>query len=74
MTTSSLPAERFTVAGKPVRCSHCGNTEFASRKILMNTRGVTFFNLDWLNRGAFTLTCQHCGHIEWFSTAPEAGG
>ncbi|ACB77570.1 hypothetical protein [Opitutus terrae] len=74
MRTSSLPIERFAIAGKPIRCPHCQGTEFSSRQVLMNTRGVTFFNLDWLNRGAFALTCQTCGRIEWFSRRPDAGG
>jgi predicted nucleic-acid-binding Zn-ribbon protein len=65
-------SKNFIVAGKPVRCPHCLNTEFESREILLNTRGATFFNFDWLNRGAVTLTCTHCSRIEWFNEAPHA--
>lgn len=61
----------FAAAGKQVRCPHCGHFEFESREILMNTRGASFLNLDWLNRGAVALTCQHCSRIEWFQQVPE---
>lgn len=63
--------DQFTAAGKSVQCPHCGGTEFEQREILLNTRGATFLNLDWLNRGATTLTCRKCGRIEWFSAVPQ---
>jgi predicted nucleic-acid-binding Zn-ribbon protein len=58
-------------AGKPIHCLHCGQGEFESRKILLNTRGATFFNFDWLNRRATALTCARCGRIDWFATEPQ---
>lgn len=61
----------FTLAGKPVCCSHCEHTEFDAREILLNTRTATFFNVDWLNRGATALTCRRCAHIEWFNLSLE---
>ncbi|AOS43206.1 hypothetical protein Verru16b_00249 [Lacunisphaera limnophila] len=64
----------YQIAGKQVHCAHCGQTEFESRKVLLNTRGATFFNFDWLNKGATALTCQHCSRIEWFAQEPQAGG
>lgn len=57
----------FTIAGIPVRCSHCDHTEFDAREVLLNTRAATFFNLDWANRGATVLTCRRCTHLEWFN-------
>ena len=71
MTTTS-PSPHFTAAGKPVRCPHCGGTEFDRKDVLMNTRGATFFNLDWLNRKAVALTCRQCSRIEWYATVAEA--
>jgi hypothetical protein len=32
---------------------------------------MSFFNLDWANPSAATLTCVHCGRIEWFLGDPE---
>ena len=62
----------FVVAGTQVRCPHCSHTEFERREILLNTRGASLFNLDWLNRGAVTLTCTKCSHIQWFNDPPES--
>ncbi|MCF7686943.1 MAG: DNA-binding protein [Cephaloticoccus sp.] len=73
---TALPSDQITgyvVAGKPVTCPHCGGVRFHDRKTLMNTRGATFFNLDWLNRAAFTLTCSTCSRIEWFGREPTPG-
>lgn len=64
-------SKTYTVEGKQVVCPHCGEREFESRKVLMNTRGATFFNFDWLNRGATALTCVNCSRIEWFQTEPQ---
>lgn len=63
----------YQVAGKPVQCPHCDHTLFDRRKILLNTRGATFFNFDWLNQGATVLTCEKCGRLEWFATEPSEG-
>ena len=57
---------KYEVAGKPVVCSHCGHSEFESSRVLLNTRALTFFDLDWANEEATALVCRHCGHIEWF--------
>ena len=64
--------ERFTVAGKPVGCSHCAHDRFVEGRAQLNTAGMTFFNLDWANRSAATLACTRCGHIEWFLEDPES--
>ena len=63
-------SKTYLIAGKPIQCPHCGGLDFEGRKILLNTRGVTFFNLDWLNRGATALTCAKCSRIEWFQSEP----
>jgi len=69
---SKKTAFQFVIAGKQVKCLHCGNAKFDSRRILMNTRGATLVKFDWLNRTAVSLTCQKCGRIEWFNEVPEA--
>jgi predicted nucleic-acid-binding Zn-ribbon protein len=69
--TNNREGHRYIAAGKPVVCPHCGGETFASREILMNTRGATFFNFDWLNKAALALTCATCGRIEWFNDALE---
>ena len=66
--------ERFTVAGKTVGCGHCGGDRFVEGRALLNSAGLTFFNLDWANKSAATLTCTACGRIEWFLADPEETG
>lgn len=69
---STMIAQSYSVAGKAVQCPHCGGTVFATRKILLNTRGATFFSFDWLNKGATVLTCARCGRLEWFANELRA--
>jgi predicted nucleic-acid-binding Zn-ribbon protein len=63
--------ERFEVAGKMVRCPHCGGDHFVEGSAQLNTSGLTFFGLDWANRSAATLACVTCGRVEWFLADPE---
>ena len=56
----------FTVAGKTVTCSHCGGTDFEEGSAQLNTAGLSFLDLDWLNKSATIYKCAACGHIEWF--------
>lgn len=53
-------------AGIQITCLHCKYERFECSKALLNTRGMTFFDLDWLNAGATTLICKRCGFIHWF--------
>ncbi len=55
-----------TINGKQVVCNLCENDHFHKGSALLNTRGMTFFGLDWLNESAVTLICNGCGYIHWF--------
>ncbi len=61
---------RYSAAGKVVLCTHCGHDTFGSQSAVVNTRGLTFFGLDWLDKGATVLSCSHCGLVQWFRTPP----
>ncbi|MBZ4653290.1 MAG: hypothetical protein JG781_629 [Peptococcaceae bacterium] len=52
--------------GIKVICIHCKHEYFHKGSALLNTRGLTFFDLDWLNEAATTLICGRCGYIHWF--------
>lgn len=52
--------------GIQVICIHCKHEYFQKGSALLNTRGLTFFDLDWLNESATTLICAQCGFIHWF--------
>ena len=68
---SELGSGRYTAAGRPVSCAQCGADEFVARPAVVNTRGLTFFGLDWLDRGAVVLVCERCGLLTWFQRAPD---
>jgi predicted nucleic-acid-binding Zn-ribbon protein len=63
-------AQRFAAAGSAIQCAHCGHDRFESRAMLLNTRGLTFLKLDWLNQSATVLTCANCGQIQLFAGRP----
>ena len=60
----------FEAGGAPILCPHCRNDQFSGREILLNTRGLTFLKLDWLNRSATALACAKCGNIQLFAVPP----
>jgi hypothetical protein len=47
-------------------CQVCGGLDFARREIKMTTTGMTFLDLDWLNRSADGAICTRCGHVYTF--------
>ena len=59
------------IKGKKLKCAICGSTEFFSRSSLLNSRGMTFMGLDWLNQGATNYICCNCGYIFWFADSIE---
>jgi ribosomal protein S27E len=61
----------YSVAGRPVRCPHCGETKFVASTALLNSSGASLVNLDWLDPSATVLICAECGRIEWFAQEPE---
>jgi predicted nucleic-acid-binding Zn-ribbon protein len=67
-------AHSFRVEEKSIICPQCGSDRFEMGSALLNTAGMTFFNLDWANRQATILTCIKCTHIQWFLQQPEITG
>jgi hypothetical protein len=70
---NDIPA-RYQTAGRDIHCTHCGGDTFALRTALLNTPGMTFFDLDWANRTATVLVCAHCSHLEYFLQTPVSTG
>ncbi len=54
------------VNGKRIHCPICDHNKFWSRETLMNSRGATFFQLEWANRAAVNHICGSCGYVMWF--------
>ena len=56
----------YEIDSEPFECSHCKHTKFLKGSAMLNTAGMTLMGLDWANRTAVTLMCDHCGLIHWF--------
>jgi predicted nucleic-acid-binding Zn-ribbon protein len=54
------------VAGRPLQCVVCGADRFAYREVKLNTTGLTFFDLDWLNKSGVGAVCTACGYLHTF--------
>ncbi len=68
---SGPDSRRYVLVGKPIVCPHCGHDHFIRGRALLNSAGMTFFNLDWAEKTATTLACSDCGRITWFLEEPE---
>ncbi|RKN72971.1 hypothetical protein [Paenibacillus ginsengarvi] len=49
-----------------IHCPCCRNDTFDKDYRQLNSRGATFFGLDWVNRNATILVCKRCTYIAWF--------
>lgn len=61
----------YTAAGIAIKCPHCGESRFKGSRVLMNTTGMSFVGLDWLNSEATVLKCAKCSRIQWFADELE---
>lgn len=62
---------RYEVENEPIVCPHCGGETFDCGEAQLNTSGMTFLGLDFLNRSVYALVCARCGRIEWFAQQPD---
>lgn len=60
----------YSAVGKRICCPHCDSDRFVKGRAQLNTSLMTFFDLDWANKSATTLTCVMYGNILWFSVTP----
>lgn len=69
--SDDLRPHSVVITGNSVRCQHCAYDQFLERKALLNTAGLTFFNLEWANQSARLLVCARCGFLHWFVPSPR---
>ena len=62
---------RYSAGGQEIACPHCGQQSFEEGSAQLNTAGLTFLNLDWLNKSATILICTNCSRIQWFAKPPQ---
>ena len=65
-TAAADAGETLVVAGRQVQCPVCGHDRFWTRQTLMETRGATFFGLEWAGKAATNYICHGCGFVLWF--------
>jgi DNA-directed RNA polymerase subunit RPC12/RpoP len=58
---------QLIVKGRSVRCPMCNHEWFWEKKVLLNSRGMTFIGLDWANRESRAMVCDDCGHVLFFA-------
>lgn len=61
----------YKAGGIQVTCLHCKHDKFHKGEGMLNTRVLTFFDLDWLDESATILVCANCGFIHWFGKEVE---
>lgn len=66
MSKEKILGEYSIKRGLKLECLICKNTNFWTRETLMNTKGMTFLNLDWANKSATNYVCGNCGYVHWF--------
>ena len=54
------------VRDRTFSCHVCGGTTFIQREVQLNTAGMSFLDLDWLNRAADGAVCESCGYVHLF--------
>lgn len=59
-------AREYKINEIQITCVHCKHNEFEKGKAMLNTRGMTFLDMEWLNDSATTLICKRCSYIHWF--------
>lgn len=69
MALRKTQAATHTVLGAPFKCQVCDHTEFFQREGKIQTTGMTFLDLDWLNKSANCVVCERCGYVHWFLPA-----
>jgi hypothetical protein len=63
-------ATTVDIHGRALRCQICSHAYFWRHDVMLNTRTATFFSLDWMNRDATCVVCDHCGYMHWFIPPP----
>lgn len=70
MRVGDQPRE-YSIAGRTVRCPHCGEMKFIPQRALWNNRARPLFTMEWSEASATILVCAECGRIESFAQTPD---
>ena len=63
---ASKEAKQRERSGHPLQCPVCGGDRFWLREAQLNTKAMSFFDLEWFNPSGDCYICENCRHILWF--------
>ena len=66
-----LTGNHYSIADKKITCSHCANEKFVLGKSLLNSKWLSFINMDAFDKSIYNLTCINCTEIRLFGIEPE---
>jgi len=66
IVSARADAKKYSLHGRELICPFCGYDQFWIRDTLLNTRGATFWGVEWANKQAQNYICNHCGYVFWF--------
>ncbi len=61
----ALGPGEYVVAGRAVRCGHCGEAQFVIRSVPLHEVGAI------AGLYGYALRCESCSHVMLFGDAPE---
>ncbi len=59
------PIYSLETAGNTVKCILCDNAHFHPRRTKLNTKTLTSFGLDYMNKNADLFVCTSCNKMIW---------
>lgn len=62
----SAEAKPVEVLGNPMKCEICGHDRSFQGEGKIQTTGMTFLELDFLNPSTDCVVCEQCGFVHWF--------
>ena len=63
---------KYKAGDAPVVCPCCKHSSFDKDYRQLNSRGATFFGVDWANKQVPILICTRCSYILWFMDEPRS--
>lgn len=70
--SNSPEVSTVDVLGRQLKCQICGHDQFWRQQVLLNTRTLTLFDMEWMNRDATCVVCEQCGYVHWFVSTSTA--
>lgn len=63
---SKKSPNQVLIKNKKLICPICENDHFIETRAQLNTRAMSFLDLDWANKQGTCYVCSDCTYIFWF--------